>query len=68
MTTTNNLPDLQVQLHGGVWDFDSLVNMMDDEIRELVHYEATKQEMSNQQFLDAYCKLHFAKHHEEFMI
>ena len=47
-------------------DFDACVNMMDDDIREQVHFELAP--CTDQEFLDRYCQLHEEKYGEEFQI
>lgn len=44
-------------------DFDSAVELMDDEIREDLHAEGVDTE---QMFFDMYCQRHFEKYGEEF--
>lgn len=47
-------------------DFDGAAMLMDDDIREELHSSITP--CSNQEFMDAYCKAHFAKFGEEFVV
>jgi hypothetical protein len=55
-----------VLLNGEQVDFDVCVNLMDDELRELVHRDIAP--CSDQQFLDEYCKRHFNKYGEDFTL
>lgn len=47
-------------------DFETAVNLMDDEIRESLHAELAP--CTEQEFFDAYCKAHEEKYGEEFAI
>lgn len=49
---------------GKTIDFEAAVNIMDDELRESVHFELAP--CADQEFFDAYCKRHFEKFGEEF--
>lgn len=51
--------------YGKEIDFEAAVMLMDDEIREEVHTEYSP--CSDQEFFDAYCKLHLQKTCEEFV-
>jgi hypothetical protein len=55
-----------VLLNGEQVDFNVCVNLMDDELRELVHRDIAP--CSDQQFLDEYCKRHFDKYGEDFTL
>jgi hypothetical protein len=55
-----------VLLNGEQVDFNVCVNLMDDELRELVHRDIAP--CSDQQFLDEYCKRHFNKYGEDFTL
>jgi hypothetical protein len=55
-----------VLLNGEQVDFDACVNLMDDDLRELVHRDIAP--CSDQQFLDEYCKRHFDKYGEDFTL
>ena len=57
---------MKVLLNGRDVDFNTCVNMMDDEIREEIHAE--KAPCSEQEFLDAYLERHAEKHGENFDI
>lgn len=46
--------------------FAYAVQLMDDEIREAVHMDLSP--CSDQEFFDEYCKRHFEKYNEEFML
>lgn len=50
--------------YGEEIDFDAAVELMDSEIREAVHDEMAP--CSEQEFFDAYCEAHEAKHGEGF--
>ena len=47
-------------------DFDVAVNLMDDDIREDIHFSGDFE--TDQEFLDAYCAAHLAKYGEEFVV
>ena len=55
-----------VILNNQTVDFDACVSLMDDDIREQVHAELAP--CTEQEFLDAYCKLHAEKYGEEFRV
>ena len=58
---------MKVMLNGCEVDFDACVNLMDDEIRELVHAELAP--CTDQEFVDRYCELHSEKYNgEEYTI
>lgn len=56
----------KVLLNGYEVDFDVVVNMMDDEIREELHNELAP--CTDQEFVDAYAAAHEAKYGEQFEI
>lgn len=56
----------KVLLNGYEVDFDAVVNMMDDEIREKLHNELAP--CTDQEFVDAYIEAHEAKYGERFEI
>ena len=56
----------KVLLNGYEVDFDVVVNMMDDEIREELHNELAP--CTDQEFVDAYVEAHEAKYGEQFEI
>lgn len=56
----------KVLLNGYEVDFDAVVNMMDDEIREELHNELAP--CTDQEFVDAYIEAHEAKYGEQFEI
>lgn len=57
----------RVNLNGKTIDFDSAVNLMDDEIREDLHNKMAP--CTDQEFLDAYAKAHADKYDgEEFEV
>lgn len=45
-------------------NFDAAVNLMDDDIREMLHEEIAP--CTDQEFFDAYCKAHEDKFDEEW--
>lgn len=55
-----------VMLNGEMVDFDVVVNMMDDEIREAVHADLAP--CTDQEFMDEYAKRYEAKYGETFEI
>lgn len=48
------------------FDWDAIVNLMDDELREQVHAELAP--CSNEEFLTRYLELHEQKFGEEFTV
>ena len=56
----------KVLVNGYEVDFDVVVNMMDDEIREKLHNELAP--CTDQEFVDAYVAAHEAKYGEQFEI
>lgn len=56
----------KVLLNGYEVDFDVVVNMMDDEIREELHNKLAP--CTDQEFVDAYIEAHEAKYGEQFEI
>lgn len=56
----------KVLLNGYEVDFDAVVNMMDDEIREELHNKLAP--CTDQEFVDAYIEAHKAKYGEQFEI
>lgn len=58
---------MMVLLNGHEVDFDTCVNLMDDDIREDLHMEMAGS-CTEQELLDAYCEAHFNKYEEEFCI
>ena len=57
----------EVKVNGKTYDFDTVVSLMDDEIRELVHNEITDS-LDEQGFVDAYMYKHKKILEEEFVI
>lgn len=57
----------KVILDGQEVDFDACVELMDDDIREELHAKYAG-EITNQQFLDMYCKAHREKYGEDFAV
>lgn len=53
-----------VDENGNERDWDAIVSMMDDDIRERLHAEMAP--CSNQEFFDAYVKAHWEKFGESF--
>ena len=51
-------------------DFDAVVNLMDDDIRERLHDEVADQcpDLAAQEFVDAYAILHADKFGERFVV
>lgn len=47
-------------------DYETAVMMMDDEIRESIHFETP--ELAPQAFYDEYCQRHYDKFGEDFTI
>lgn len=56
----------KVMLHGNEIDFDVAVELMDEDIRDRLHI--TMEPCSNQEFMDAYAKVHADKYDEEFVV
>jgi hypothetical protein len=56
----------QVTINGSAFDFDVVVNLMDDEIREALHNDMAP--CDNQSFVDAYLIAHKDKHGQAFVI
>jgi hypothetical protein len=54
-----------INAHGKEFDFDAVVNLMDDTIRETLHNNITD-EITAQVFFDVYCKMHEVEFNEEF--
>ena len=57
---------VKVMVNGEMVDFEVAVSLMDDEIREEVHADLAP--CTEQEFMDAYVKLHEAKYGETFEI
>lgn len=57
---------MTVLLNNNNVDFDTCVNLMDDDIREDLHNNMAP--CTEQEFLDAYCKAHVEKYGAEFTI
>lgn len=55
-----------VKLNEQMVDFDAVVNMMDDEIREEIHNQLAP--CDEQEFVDAYVQAHYDKYGEQFEI
>ena len=56
----------KVLLNGNLVDFDVVVNMMDDDLREELHNKLAP--CTDQEFMDAYIEAHEAKFNERFEI
>ncbi len=56
----------KVMLRDKEIDFDVVVELMDEDIRDRLH--TTMDPCSNQQFMDAYAKAHADKYNEEFVV
>jgi len=54
-----------VMINGQAVDFNVIVNLMDDDIRENLHSLGFS---NNQQFVDAYVEEHKNKYNEEFIV
>ena len=52
-------------INGQAVDFNVIVNLMDDDIRENLHSLGFS---NNQQFVDAYVEEHKNKYNEEFIV
>jgi hypothetical protein len=57
---------MTVLLNNETVDFDVAVNLMDDDIREVLHNELSP--CSEQEFMDAYTDAHQKKYGEEFVV
>jgi len=55
-----------VQVNNHMVDFDAVVQLMDDEIREEIHQELVP--CTKQEFVDAYVQRHREKFGEEFTV
>lgn len=55
-----------VKVNNHMVDFDAVVNLMDDEIREEIHREFAP--CTAQEFVDEYIKRHRQKFGEEFTV
>ena len=55
----------RITLNGQVFDLDAVVNLMDDDLREALHFEEFETE---QAFLDAYAAAHLAKFGRPFEV
>ena len=53
-----------VNAHGTKLDFDAAVNLMDDEVREIVH--SHPEELTPQGFFEMYCQAHWLHFNEDF--
>lgn len=56
----------KIEIRGGVYDVDTVVNLMDDELREALHSERAWRD--EQEFVDAYLVAHEEKFGEEFVV
>ena len=55
-----------VQVNNHMVDFDAVIQLMDDEIREEIHQELAP--CTKQEFVDAYVQRHREKFGEEFTV
>lgn len=55
-----------INQYGDELDFDSIVNYMDESVREYCHNKYAP--CTYQEFFDTYCKCHFKKFGEEFYL
>jgi hypothetical protein len=58
--------ETQVLISGKYYDFDTVVNLMDDDIREYLHMQLAP--CSEQEFINTYLQWHFMKYNQEFVI
>lgn len=57
---------MKVELNNSIVDFNACVALMDDDIREEIHIDLAP--CTEQEFINEYCKRHFAKYEIEFTI
>lgn len=57
---------MKVELNNSIVDFNACVALMDDDIREEIHIDLAP--CTEQEFINEYCKRHFAKYKIEFTI
>ena len=55
-----------VNVNGNEVSMDAAVMLMDDEIREAIHCDIAP--CTEQEFVDEYCKRHFEKYGEDFIV
>ena len=55
-----------VNVNGNEVSMDAAVMLMDDEIREAVSFDIAP--CTEQEFVDEYCKRHFEKYGEDFVV
>ena len=55
-----------VNVNGNEVSMDAAVMLMDDEIREAIHFDIAL--CTEQEFVDEYCKRHFEKYGEDFIV
>ena len=55
-----------VNVNGNEVSMDAAVMLMDDEIREAVNFDIAP--CTEQEFVDEYCKRHFEKYGEDFIV
>ena len=55
-----------VNVNGNEVSMDAAVMLMDDEIREAIHFDIAP--CTAQEFVDDYCKRHFEKYGEDFIV
>lgn len=57
---------MKIELNGSTADFNTCVALMDDDLREEIHADIAP--CTKQQFINEYCKRHFAKYGADFEI
>lgn len=57
---------MKIELNNRAADFDACVALMDNDLREEVHADLAP--CTEQEFINEYCKRHFAKYGAEFEI
>lgn len=57
--------DTYIYINDHYLTLNSVVNLMDDDIREELHSVGYD---TDQEFVDAYCEAHLAKYGEEFIL
>jgi len=60
----NEETDTVTNEYGVEVSYDAAVNLMDDELREMIHGDADA--MDEQSFFNKYCRVHFDHFGEEF--
>ena len=57
---------MKINLNGSTADFNTCVALMDDDLREEISVDLAP--CTKQEFINEYCKIHFAKYGIEFEI